>query len=144
LEEAADSLQLALSLSPGRVGVQGYLVLVLLAEGDAPAALVAIEQATSGGWHLHTTAIVQHSLGDAGASDAALNEMIETWGAQGAYQIAEVYAFRGEIDLAFDWLDQAYDIHDPGMTHLLVDPLLANLHDDPRWEPLLDKMGLPH
>ena len=66
------------------------------------------------------------------------------WAAFAAYQVAEVYAFRGEIDLAFDWLDQAYDNRDGGMTSMLLEPLLANLHDDPRWEQLIDKMGLPH
>ena len=66
------------------------------------------------------------------------------WAAFAAYQVAEVYAFRGEIDLAFDWLDQAYDNRDGGMTSMLLEPLLANLHDDPRWTALLDRMGLPH
>ncbi len=70
--------------------------------------------------------------------------MIEKYAAPAAYQVAQVYAFRGEIDHAFDWLEQAYDNRDPGMTLLLVDNLLANLHDDRRLEPLLDKMGLPH
>jgi len=28
------------------------------------------------------------------------------------------------------------------MTNLLVNPWLAPLHDDPRWELILDKMGL--
>jgi len=144
LDEAADSLQMALSFGPGWVGAQYILGRVLLAQGDAPAALVAIEQETSDFHRLTGTAIVQHALGDAGASDAALQEMIEKWAAEGAYQVAEVYAFRGEIDLAFDWLEQAYDNRDPGLPQMLLEPLFANLHDDPRWEPFLDKMGLPH
>jgi hypothetical protein len=61
-----------------------------------------------------------------------------------AYQIALIYAFRGEIDLAFDWLNEAYDDRDPGLTALLISPFLVNLRDDPRWIPLLDKVGLPH
>ena len=89
-------------------------------------------------------AIVQHALGDAEASDAALQELIEKSAASAAYQIAYVYAFRGEIDHAFDWLEQAYDNRDSGLPLMLLEPLLANLHDDPRWEAFLDKMGLPH
>ena len=144
LEEAADSFQMALSLSPGRVAAQLYIGFVLLAQGDASAALVAIEQETSDFWRLTGTAIVQHALGDAGASDAALQELIEKWRALSAYQVALAYAFRGEIDHAFDWLEQAYDNRDSGLPLMLLDPLLANLHDDPRWEAFLDKMGLPH
>jgi len=146
LDEAADSLQMALSLMPGRRAAHVYLGLVLLAQGDAPGALVAMEREASDTWRMVGVAVVQHALGDAGESDALLGELIEKCSASNVfyYQIAQVYAFRGEIDYAFDWLEQAYDNGDAGMTHLLLDPLLANLHDDSRWEPLLDKMGLPH
>ncbi len=89
-------------------------------------------------------AVAHHALGDAGASDAAIEELIERFAADMAYQIADAYAFRGEIDNAFEWLERAYDSRDSGLTNLLSDPLLAILHDDPHWEPLLDKMGLPH
>jgi len=132
------------SLNPSGNWGHYFLGLVLLAQGDAPAALAAIEQETSDGYRLTGTAIVQHVLGDAGASDVALQELIENWGTPAAYQVALVYAFRGEIDEAFGWLERAYDNRDGGITHLLLDPLLVNLHDDPRWEPLLNKMGLPH
>ncbi len=144
LDEAADSIQMALSLSPGGADVRAQIGMVLLAQGDAPAALIVIEQETSDVRRLIGMAIVQHALGDADASDAALNELIENWAAPGAYQVAEVYAFRGEIDHAFDWLDRAYDNRDAGLASMLVEPLLVNLHDDPRWLPFLDKMGLPH
>jgi TolB-like protein/Flp pilus assembly protein TadD len=144
LEEAADSLQMAQSLSPGGAESQYILGLVLMAQGDAPAALVAMERETSDAWRLNGMPIVQHALGNDEASDAALQELIEVGATVAAYQIAEAYAFRGEIDNAFDWLEQAYAIRDPGTAQMLVDPLLANLHDDPRWEILLDKMGLPH
>ncbi len=142
--EAADSLQMALSFSPDSVSTQYLIGRVLLAQGDASAALVAIEQETSDIYGLTGTAIAQHALGDAGASDVALKELIEKYATPAAYQVAQVYAFRGEIDHAFDWLERAYDNRDTGMPYMLVRPLLANLHDDPRWEPFLDKMGLPH
>jgi tetratricopeptide (TPR) repeat protein len=144
LEEAADAAQMALSLAPDGVRDQYLLGLVLLAQGDAPAALAAIEQEPADVYRLTGTAIVQHALGDAGASDAALEELIERFAADGAYQVAEAYAFRGEVDYAFEWLARAHENRDTGLASLLLDPLLANLHNDPRWEPLLEKMGLPH
>ena len=60
-----------------------------------------------------------------------------------AYQIAEVYAVRGEKDKAFEWLQIALDNHDTGMLTLLVDPLLRGLRDDPRYKAVLEKVGLP-
>ncbi|VUX56238.1 conserved membrane protein of unknown function [uncultured Woeseiaceae bacterium] len=144
LDEAAEILRLAISLNPGGNFSHYFLGNVLLRQGDAPSALAAMEQETSDGLRLTGIAIVQHALGDAEASDAALKQLIEKYAAFAAYQVAEAFAFRGEIDHAFDWLEQAYDNRDSGLLSVLADPTFANLHDDPRWEPLLDKMGLPH
>jgi serine/threonine-protein kinase len=59
------------------------------------------------------------------------------------YQVAQVYAVRGEREKAFEWLQIAFDNHDTGMLALLVDPLLNSLRDDPRYKGLLAKLGLP-
>ena len=45
----APTMYMAMELSPGRVATHYFLGLVLLAQGNAPAALVAIEQET-GDW----------------------------------------------------------------------------------------------
>ena len=60
-----------------------------------------------------------------------------------AFQIAEVFAYRGEIDRAFEWLDRAYTLHDGGMADIKGDPLLKNLERDPRYSAFLKKMRLP-
>ena len=60
-----------------------------------------------------------------------------------AYQIAQVYAVRGETDKVFEWLQIAFDNHDTGMLSLSIDPLLRGLHHDVRYNSLLEKMGLP-
>jgi TolB-like protein/class 3 adenylate cyclase len=75
-------------------------------------------------------------------SDAALNELIKNQGELAAYQIAETYAYRGDKDKAFEWLERARRQRDPGLGQLRRDPLLENLHDDPRWEKFLQSMGL--
>jgi len=60
-----------------------------------------------------------------------------------AYQIAQVYAVRGETDKAFEWLQIAFDNRDGGTLSLLIDPLLRDLRADPRYKSLLTKLGLP-
>ncbi len=52
-----------------------------------------------------------------------------------------MYAFRGEVDKAFEGLERAYDQRDPGLAWIRS-MLLANLHDDPRWAAFLEKLGL--
>jgi len=75
-------------------------------------------------------------------SDAALNELIKNDGETAAYQIAEAYAYRGDKDRAFEWLERARRQRDPGLAGLRKDPLLPNLRDDPRWNAFLHTMGL--
>ena len=59
-------------------------------------------------------AIAYHARGWKKESDAALAELIAKWHRQAAFQIAEVYAFRGEADQAFRWLEKAYSQRDSG------------------------------
>ena len=75
-------------------------------------------------------------------SDAALNELIKNDAETAAYQIAEAYAYRGDKDNAFEWLERARRQHDSGLGNFLTDPLLENLHADPRWNVFLQSMGL--
>jgi TolB-like protein/class 3 adenylate cyclase/tetratricopeptide (TPR) repeat protein len=75
-------------------------------------------------------------------SDAALNELINNNAETAAYQIAEAYAYRGDKDKAFEWLERARRQRDPGLGDVRKDPLLENLYNDPRWNIFLRTMGL--
>ncbi len=52
--------------------------------------------------------MVQHKLGNPAASDAALQTLIDGFAWTAAYQVSEAYAYRGEMDKAFEWLEAAY------------------------------------
>jgi adenylate cyclase len=75
-------------------------------------------------------------------SDAALAELTKNEAETAAFQIAEAYAYRGDKDRAFEWLERARRQRDPGLGDLRKDPLLENLYDDPRWNAFLHTMGL--
>jgi len=75
-------------------------------------------------------------------SDAALNELIKNEAELAAFQIAEAYAYRGDKDRAFEWLERARRQRDPGLGNLRKDPLLENLYGDARWNAFLHTMGL--
>jgi len=74
-------------------------------------------------------------------SDAALSQL-KTFADTAAYQIAEAYAYRGEKDQAFEWLERARQQRDPGLTGLRKDPLLPKIREDGRWNAFLHTMGL--
>jgi hypothetical protein len=81
------------------------------------------------------------ALGHSAESEAALAELIRKYEKDSSSDIADVLAYRGEVDRAFEWLEKAQAYHDPGITALVVEPLLDNLRRDPRWLPLLRKIG---
>ena len=84
-----------------------------------------------------------HALGREQDSNAALAGLIAKYHALAAYQIAQVYAYRGESDKSFEWLERAYEQRDPGLPEFNSDPLFKNLRHDPRYAELLKKMRLP-
>jgi hypothetical protein len=86
--------------------------------------------------------MAEHSLGHAKESQQALDELIAKHAPDGAYQVAEALAWRGEKDKGFEWLERAYQQRDGGLSEVKVDLLLDRLHGDPRFKALLKKMNL--
>jgi len=58
------------------------------------------------------------------------------------YVMAQDYARLDELDLAFEWLEKAYEQHDPGLLDLQFDAMSSRLGSDRRFAALLKKMGL--
>jgi TolB-like protein/Flp pilus assembly protein TadD len=144
LEEAEAMRRRVLALSPGYLSGYFHLGRVLLARQDPAAALAAFQQEPSRFWRLAGTALGHHALGQALESDAALHEFteLELHEGGGAYQVAQIHGYRGEVDAAFAWLRRSVEARDSGLTYAAVDPLLAHLHDDPRWPGFLKENGL--
>jgi len=141
-DEAIASYETALSLSPARVNVHAGISRARLMQGDAQGALRSIEQEQNETNALIGRALAQHALGQRAASDAALQSLISVYERELAYNVAFVYAYRNEPDLAFEWLEKALRYQDAGLSEILSQPLFANLHDDPRWPAFLERAGL--
>ena len=63
-------------------------------------------------------------------------------GGVGAYGLAIPYIHAGDRDRAFEWLERAYDEHDPNMPYLRA-PEMDFLRADPRFTDLMRRVGLP-
>lgn len=57
--------------------------------------------------------------------------------------LASIYADLGDKEQALDWLERAYRMHSGGLVWVKVDPDFYSLHDQPRFQALLEKMGFP-
>jgi TolB-like protein len=142
LDDAAASFQLALDLSPNAGLCHAFLAITRVLQGRAQEALGLAEAESHDVFRNVAFAIIHHALGHAAESDAALRALTDGFGWTAAYQVAEIHAYRNEIDKAFEWLERAYAQRDPGVTYLANDRFLRPLHADPRWQPFLQRMGL--
>lgn len=143
LDEADSAARKAAELQPTGAGSHRFQVLIAAQRGDGEAALREAQLEPDPRFRRFELAVAHYVRGDREAADAALADLIANAREGFAYQIAEVYALRGEKDKAFEWLQIAFDDRDAGMLGLLVDPLLRGLRDDARYKNLLAKVGLP-
>lgn len=143
-DEAIDCYRKVLAISPGIIGVHQYLVMALLmkdSRAHAQAALDAAQAEPSEAYRLDALALAHYALGNRAASDAALAEAARKYERDSSYNIAYVYAYRHEADLAFMWLEKAAQYNDTGLPDLAVSPLFKPIHGDPRWAVYLMKVG---
>jgi TolB-like protein len=143
LDEADAVARKSAELQPTGASNHRWQVLVAAQRGDGAAALREAQLEADEGYRRFELAVAQYVIGDRQAADAALADLLAKAREGFAYQIAEVYAVRGEKDKAFEWLQIALDDRDAGMLSLLVDPLMRSLRDDPRYNKFLAKLGLP-
>jgi adenylate cyclase len=142
LDEAAASYHATLDITPTAGAAHYALSRIHLLQGRAAEALEEAEREALPYYRLQGVALAQHMLGAEAASNAALAKLIENYGGSSLVEIAQVYAWRGEIDLAFKWFERAYAERDPAMASSACNPLTLSLHGDPRWTALMQKMGL--
>jgi tetratricopeptide (TPR) repeat protein len=141
LDEAAQRYRHLLELNPEYPGAHMRLGQILLLQGRPEEALEMIRQDSDEWWRDYAVALALHSLGRAEEADQALADFIARH-TDGPFQAAEILAWRGEVDQAFDWLEKAYAARDSGLHEILHDPFLAALEKDPRWIPFLARLGL--
>lgn len=142
LDESEAVYRRLLTLNPDYAGGYQSLCMTLIQKGQLDEALKQAQLEPSNVWKIFALSVTYAAMKNTQKSDEYLNHFIKEYGSVGAYQVAEVYSVRGEIDLAFEWLERAYKQRDGGLTGIISDSLFAPLFNDPRWEPFLEKMRL--
>ena len=142
-EESEMAFKKTLELNPQYPGGHTQVGLVYFRKQKFDKALKEMQRETDPFWRSFGLALVYYSLGNKQVADEQLKEIIELYQSNSAYQIAEIYAYRGENDNAFIWLERAYKQKDSGLSEMKSDPLLYNIVKDKRYTALLTKMKLP-
>ena len=146
---ARDAASRALEIAPDHVYARMTLGLAEVLLGHPQDALAEFAREKSEVLRLVGTAVAQHAIGDVAEEQKALDALRARFSESEPYMIAAVYAWRGDRERAFEWLDRAVAQRGGrGVSRLRIrwikhDPLLAKIRDDPRYEAVVQRMGLP-
>jgi len=148
LPEAAAGYRTAIALSGDIPEWELALVQVLARQRKFDEALQQLPHIASPAIRDLGLALLQEAPGQRSAADGALARLIARPGSASDIQMAEVFAFRGQVDAAFatlaNWreaLSRSGGLGPSGRINavetLRTSPLLQPLHADPRWTALL-------
>ncbi len=115
---------------------------ILLVQGKMQEAMAAAEAEAEPFWHAYAVLINLYAQKRTAEADALLPDFIAQNEHDAAYQISQIYGFRGDRDQVFEWLERAYAQRDGGLPEILYDPMMTQFSDDPRWAEVLKKVGL--
>jgi DNA-binding winged helix-turn-helix (wHTH) protein/tetratricopeptide (TPR) repeat protein len=144
-EDARDELVEMSAISKRNDALDGLIGQSALLMGDYQAALDHALGLPDGLNREQNLALTYHALGRRAESDAALQKLAASLPDVLAYKVAEVHAYRGEYDAAFDWL-RRFAASDPAgckrdecwpVAWVPSLPLLQPLRRDPRWPQVM-------
>jgi tetratricopeptide (TPR) repeat protein len=142
VEQAIAALKTAATISPKANSIHWKLAFALTVNGELEAALEALDQETHLPYQLHGRALALYDMGDFEGSAAAMDQLLQGaaenpddpwhWG------LARAYAWMGDADSAFRYLDT----EDPTILMGEADnPYFARIKDDPRWQALTEAIN---
>ena len=115
--------------------------MALLLKGDAAAALDAFTREVDEEYQVKGMALALHALGRKQEFEAKHTELVDKWGDEWPSEVAHVFAYIGDAESAFLWLDQAIKQKEEGLMEQILDPLYQDIHTDPRWGIFLKRLG---
>lgn len=116
---------------------------VRIAQGKYDEALIEIEQETHEFFSLYGLNFVHHALGNTKRANVLFDEFIKKYSESDPSNLADLYAFRGNKEASFKWLNKALEIKDPVLLEALAYPSFKIMHDDSRWSEFINKLNLP-
>jgi len=142
-DEAQSAIRRALDVDPAAPGNHLEAGFIQLSIGDLKASLEEIDEEVDEQQRILGHAIIYFQLGRKDEANSELVKYEEKYGAQDAVGVADIYAFRGDDDIAVQWLNRAYDNHEVDLAFVKTDPFLKTLQSHSRFRSLLRKMKLP-
>jgi serine/threonine protein kinase/tetratricopeptide (TPR) repeat protein len=142
-EEAMVEAERALELFPNHRTFQVWVADMRWSQGAYQEALDSYEMAW--GPESKTLEAMRSGFERGGPAEAmrAAGDLYAAYAGANPVAVAEYYMLAGDNDLAFEWLERAYEAHHSHLLHVHGNVLFAPLRNDPRYEGLLRRIGIP-
>jgi TolB-like protein/lipoprotein NlpI len=149
-DRAVEQLHAVLDMDPNFVAARSVLGIVLVHKGlfdeglrQYQTVLDLIKGAALA--EDSVKALIAYGYAKSGRRNDALSLLEEVLapGITSPYSIAAVWSALGDRDVAFEWLDKAFEQRDLQMVSLKVDPSFDGVRDDSRFAEIMNRVGLP-
>ena len=140
LSVAKEMIGKVLEFSPDSVFANFQLARVYMAEGDLVEARTAIEREPHPVWKNIGLGMISCMEGDTETGTSIADELVEQ---REIFNAAEIYNLCGDTEKVFELLQQAASDRDPALTEMKLSWAMTPLRQDPRWQEILEVMGLP-
>lgn len=141
LEKAEENIKASIELDPESYGGHYFLCLIYLLQDRLDMFQDHLDKEQDEGWRLHAQSLLEVRRGQKEALKETMAELILKFEGDMDYQIAATYAFDGQADASFLWLEKAFQNDDLALQEINIEPLFRKLHDDKRWLPFIKKIA---
>lgn len=142
LDQAKAVFSRILELNPEHAKAHLDLGLAYVMSGDPEQGLLEMDRSVPGPTKGHYRITALWALGRESEAQEMLNHLVETTDPANTFALACTFAWRGNNDQAFQWLQTAYDQRSPNLVFVLGMSCFENIYADPRFPELLEKLGL--
>ena len=143
IEEANAAYKKALEINPQFQRAHMYLGRNFLIQGKPTLALQEMDKENVEFFKKFGLALAYYAAGNKNRADELLKDFVIAYHHEWPYLVAEIYAFRGEKQIAIEWLERAYQQNDSWLIWIKGDPLLKSIWSEPGYLNLLKKLNLP-
>jgi TolB-like protein/Tfp pilus assembly protein PilF len=146
-DEAIDQLQKTIQIQPGFALAEGNLTGMFILTNRLEDAMVLVQkhlaQPERRNGALSNLAIIYAKTRRSRDAQNTLELLLRESNSQNnPYNVARVYVAIGEKDKAIAWLNRAVERRSFSVWFMRVDPFFDPLHEDPRFQELLGRIGL--
>ena len=141
-DRAIELFERVVAINPDFPGIYEKIGRAYLKQGDADRALIEFNKYPSFRRNVLNKASAQSALGNDSEAHSIVSKYLATSSHEDPFWTAAIYAWLGDNDRAFEWLETAFQQRNIFLSTILWNVYMKNLMSDPRYPDFLKKLGL--